>query len=181
MIQTKQPEEGEINMIITSSFKLTKSIREKVEEKLEKLNKYDLDNKTIRVSLSTKDYGTKAKILLTADGEQFEVSESHQDMYAAIDKAVGTIQKRIRRHLDSKKNIDRHSVRFEQPSVQKAEEGPKIVKRKPISVKPMFEEEAILQMELLNHRSFLFHNADTDSPCMIYKRHDGNYGIIETL
>lgn len=168
-------------MIITSSFKLTKPIKEKVEEKIEKLNKYDLNNKTVRVSLLTKPYGTKAKILLNADGEQFEVSESHSDMYVAIDKAVGTIQKRIRRNLDSKKDIDRKSVRFEQIPVHEGEKGPRIVKRKPISVKPMFEEEAILQMELLNHRSFLFHNADTDSPCMIYKRHDGDYGIIETI
>lgn len=168
-------------MIIRSSFKLTPAIKEKVEEKMNKLNKYDLDNKKVQVYLSTKSYGTKAKILLNVDGEQFEVSESHEDMYAAIDKAMGTIQKRIRRHLDSQKSIDRSSVRFEQVPVQKDEEGPKIVKRKPISVKPMFEAEAILQMELLNHRSFLFHNADTDSPCMIYKRHDGNYGIIETL
>lgn len=168
-------------MIITSSFKLTPAIKEKVEDKLEKLNKYSLDNKEIRVYLSTKSYGTKAKIIFNVDGEYFEVSESHQDMYAVIEKAVKTMDKRIRRRLDSKKSIDRDSVRFEQTSVQKDEEGPKIVKRKPISVKPMFEEEAILQMELLNHRSFLFHNADTDSPCMIYKRHDGNYGIIETM
>lgn len=55
----------------------------------------------------------------------------------------------------------------------------KIVKRKVFEIKPMFEEEAILQMELLGHKSFMFYNANIDKMCLLYKRKDGNYGLIE--
>mgnify|MGYP000958287573 CR=1 FL=1 len=57
----------------------------------------------------------------------------------------------------------------------------KIVKRKQFEMKPMYEEEAIAQMEMLKHSSFMFLNADTDEMCLLYKRKDGNYGIIERI
>ena len=66
------------------------------------------------------------------------------------------------------------------PAEEEKTEGV-IVKRKVFNLKPMYEEEAILQIELLGHPSFMFLNAETEKICLLYKRKDGNYGIIETV
>ena len=172
-----------MNNITARGFKLTKEIEQKVAEELRKLNKFKLENKRTNVSLSTETYGQKAEISIKVDGGDFRAESTNSDLYIAIEAAVRTLTNQVRRHLDISENNGKASIRFSESENQvviKNSSEPQIVKRKEITVKPMFETEAILQMELLGHRSFLFYNADTESPCMIYKRHDGDYGIIES-
>jgi len=73
-----------------------------------------------------------------------------------------------------------YDFNFEMIEVEEEKEDNKIVKRKTIEVKPMDEEEAILQMELLGHQFYMYKDADTNKPAVVYKRNDGNYGVIES-
>ena len=108
--------------------------------------------------------------------------ESHSDLYAAIDLTVDKLERQIRKNktkINSK--IKRNIIQnFEMDLEDNFEEDSKVLKRKKVDMKPMDEEEAILQMEMLGHSFFVFKNADTDSICVLYLRKDGNYGIIET-
>ena len=105
--------------------------------------------------------------------------EADKDLYAAIDKVTDKLERRIRknktRNMRTKEAIA--FVEFETTEEEDKEE--KIVKRKTINLKPMNEEEAILQMNLLGHEFFIFENSDTDGKSLLYKREDGNYGIID--
>lgn len=169
--------------ITARDFKLTESIEDKVKVELNKIEKFSQREKETNVVLSIKPNGQKAEVLFNLNGKLFKAEGLDENLYVAIESAVETLIKQIRRYVDKKKSNARDSIRFhnEVPKVEaKVSNKSKIVKRKVISAKPMYEQEAILQMDLLNHRSFMFYNADTNTPCMIYKRHDGDYGIIET-
>lgn len=176
------------------NFTLTDAIKTQAEDKFSKFNKFIDENETIDVLLDVDQNRHKASVYFNVEGEFFKAEESHDDLYAAIDLVVDTMQKQIRRHLDKLKAKGKESIRYgdlpivegELVSDRKPEEGKQenkkgeIVKRKMISTKPMFEEEAIEQMELLGHRSFIFYNAETETASMIYRRDDGDYGIIES-
>ena len=105
--------------------------------------------------------------------------ESNDDLYAAIDLTVDKLERQIRKNKTRmrKPSKEMYVVDFEVNS-EEVVEG-KIVKRKEIENKPMSEEEAILQMELLGHEFFIFNNSDINANSVIYKRKDGNYGILE--
>src|SRR5699024_4637663 len=110
--------------------------------------------------------------------------ESSDDMYASIDKAVDVLERQIRKYKTrlQKKYQDNQTIRFENvmPLQEEKDDGkPKIVRRKRFNLKPMYNEEAILQMELLGHNFFVYIDAETDMVNIIYKRKDGDYGLIE--
>lgn len=171
------------------NFTLTDAIKTHAEDKVSKFVKFIDEDETIDVLLDVDQNRHKVNVYFKVENEFFKAEESHDDLYAAIDLVVHTMQKQIRRHLDKLKSKDKESIRYgDFPVMNRDEEDqevlvkqdPRIVKRKVIPTKPMFEEEAIEQMELLGHRSFIFYNADTETASMLYKRHDGDYGIIES-
>lgn len=160
---------------------VTKAIKEYIEEKLDRLNKYyenseALDCKVVirsKNNLQSIEVTILAKFILRA-----EVAE--KDLYAAIDLVVDKLEGQIRKNKTRLKN------RYEKTEVQEMylnfeedeEEVLDIVKRKDIDTKPMDEEEAILQMQLLNHDFFVFKNIDEECVSVLYKRKDNKYGII---
>lgn len=172
--------------ITAKNFTLTEGIKQRIYSKFNKFKKFTLDEK-IDVILDTNKNRQKIEVFFTVKNKTFKAEAKHNDLYIAVDLVIDKIDKQIRRYLDKEASVNNESVRFtEYPSLTKINEEmivdamPKIVKRKFVSSKPMFEEEAIAQMELLGHRSFIFFNEDTESICMLYKRHDGDYGVIET-
>ena len=160
---------------------VTKSMKEYVEEKLSKLDKY-LDNPS----------NVRAKVIVKADKEapRVEVTiplksyilrseEKKDDFYASVDKTIDKLERQIRKNktrLTSKKI--NNSKDFALEAIKPVKEEKKITRRKTVEVKPMNEEEAILQMELLGHDFFMYKDADTDKPAVVYKRKDKDYGII---
>ena len=108
--------------------------------------------------------------------------EAHSDLYAAIDLTVDKLERQIRKHKTkinskNKKNVIQN---FEIDLEDKFEEDEsKVLKRKKVDMKPMDEEEAILQMELIGHQFYLFKNIDTSKEAVVYKRKNGGYGLIE--
>jgi ribosome hibernation promoting factor len=106
-------------------------------------------------------------------------------MYASIDKAVDVLERQIRKHKTKlqKKYKNTETIRFENLTSLNSEEDeddfPKIVRKKRFLLKPMMQEEAILQMELLGHNFYVFMDAENGGTSIVYKRKDGNYGLIE--
>ena len=162
---------------------VTKSIKEYIEEKLDRLNKYYENSKDLECKVVVRSKNNLQSIEVTIPANKFilraEVSE--KDLYAAIDLVVDKLEGQIRKNKTRLKNrydkieINEMFLNFEEVD---DEEELDIVKRKNIDMKPMDEEEALLQIELLNHDFFVFKNIDEECVSVIYKRKDNKYGII---
>ena len=166
-------------------IEITSAIRKYIEEKIGKLDKYFEDSDLLNVNVLVKIRGKEQKIEITIPASHFTLrrEESHEDLYAAIDLTVDKLERQIRKNktkLNSKikKNIISNFELDLEDSFDANDS--KVLKRKKLDMKPMDEEEAILQMNMLGHSFFVFKNTDTDSICVLYLRKDGNYGIIET-
>jgi len=126
-----------------------------------------------------------AEVTVTSKGPVIRAKEASVDMYAAIDLVSEKLERQFRKAKGKIK--DRHSSRaavppVPAPEIGEPEEGPEraIVKTKVLQVKPMTPEEAILQLELLGHDFFVFTSAETETVNVLYRRRDGDYGLIES-
>ena len=166
-----------------NKLEVTDSIRNYVEEKLGKLDKYFEEADEINANVLFRIQGKNQIVEVTVPIKKYilRAEEANEDLYASIDLVVEKLERQIRKN---KTRIKERKVK-DIPVINSEaiiEEEPKttIVKRKSVEMKPMDEEEAVLQMELLGHEFFVFQDIDTDSISVLYKRKDGNYGIIET-
>ena len=160
---------------------VTKSIKDYITEKMERLNKYFEGSKNIKASVLIRVKNNEQIIEVTVLTSKFTLraEEKHDDLYAAIDLVMDKLERQIRKNKTRLNDKYKNVIQFDIPSESdEEEEDLKIVKRKNIDTKPMDEEEAILQMELLNHDFFVFKNVDEECVSVMYKRRDGNYGII---
>ena len=164
-------------------IKVTQAINDYLRDKLSKLEKYieDYDNVRATVVVKVKNHEQKVEVTIPLKKFILRAEESKEDLYAAIDVVVDKIERQIRKNktkLQSKKIKERDIAIDYVEDID--DEDNKVVKRKTIEVKPMSEEEAIIQMELLGHSVYLFKDATSSKPTLVYKREDGNYGVIET-
>ena len=151
---------------------------------MSKLDKYFQKDIEGNVTFSTQKNRKIIEVTINLPGTIIRAEESSDDMYASIDKAVDVLERQIRKYKTKlqKRYQNGETIRFENVMplpAEKDEDKPKLVKRKKFGLKPMSYEEAILQMELLRHNFFVFMDADTDDVSVVYKRKDGNYGLIE--
>lgn len=161
---------------------VTDAIKDYVKEKLAKLDKYfdDPSSMEAHVLLKSKNNKDTIEVTIPAKGFTLRAEESNEDLYAAIDLITDILERQIRKNktrLNSRKNIQ-PEISFAFVEEDEEEEESQIVKRKTIESKPMSEEEAILQMELLGHDFFVYKDADEECIAVLYRRKDGNYGII---
>ena len=164
---------------------VTPAIKSYIEEKIGRLDKYLESPSDVSASIVVKVRGKEQIIEVTIPVNKIILrgEESHDDLYAAIDLVSDKIERQIRKNKTKlkkrkeKNNFIDFNYEFE---VNKDEEkDEKIVKRKAIEMKPMNEEEALLQMDLLGHEFFVFKNTDSECVSVLYKRKDGNYGLLE--
>lgn len=167
-----------------SKLEVTEAIKNYIEEKLGRLNKYFKDAEDITANVLIKTQGINDRIDVTIPIKRMILrsEEVDKDLYAAIDKVTDKLERQIRKNKDriNKKNNKTLIGDFETTLEDEFYEEEKIVKRKKVELKPIDEEEAILEMELLGHTFFVYKDVDTDNICVLYKRRNGNYGIIET-
>lgn len=164
----------------------TEAIKEYIESKLSKLDKYFETSDDIEATVLTKVNGREKVIEVTIPTKHFTLrnEEANEDLYAAIDKIADKLERQIRKNKTrmqrrvNKNELVGFDLSFD--SAKDEEEEKTIVKRKEIEMKPMSEEEAILQMNLIGHEFFVFTNVETGNVDVLYQRKDGNYGIIET-
>jgi len=163
-----------------NKIEVTKAINDYIEEKLSKVDKYFDDDVEAKAVISTKGREQKVEVTIWSGKYNVRAEESNEDLYAAIDLVVEKLQRQLKKYkakLNSKKNVREEYV----PEIEDyfEDEEQTIVRRKEVFLKPIDEEEAITQMELLGHSFFVFKNVDTDKINVVYKRKDGDYGIIE--
>ena len=162
---------------------ITEAMKGYAEEKIEKLEKYLEKADEVKCNILFKVRGPKQKIEITIPLSNctLRVEEEGQDFYAAIDTSIDKLERQIvknKTRLLNKRNKSKQDFILEFEQLEE-ENKDKIEKRKTIELKPMDEEEAILQMELLNHDFYMFKDIDTDKVAIIYKRKNNGYGIIE--
>lgn len=168
-------------MITGKNIALTDALKDTVERKLGKLDKYFDPSVEARATLSVQKNRQIIEVTIPADGMLLRGEEVTEDMYASIDNVVEKLERQIRKHKTKlERRVHEGTLRFANvPDF--AEEGLEstIVKTKKFAFKPMDAEEAVLQMDLLGHNFFVFMNSDTSEVNVVYKRKDGNYGLIE--
>ena len=164
-------------------LEVTDSIKNYIEEKIGRLDKYFENPDNITTTVLIKLRGNEQVVEATINANRFilRAEESHKDLYASIDKVSDKIERQIRKNKTRMhKKINKDLTRDFVLNFDEQEENDNvIVKRKVIEDKPMSEEEAILQMELIGHEFFAFRNVETKEVNVLYKRKDGDYGILE--
>ncbi|SCY86320.1 ribosome hibernation-promoting factor, HPF/YfiA family [Alkaliphilus peptidifermentans] len=166
------------------NVEVTDALRNSVEAKISKLEKYFNRDAEAQATLSVEKQRQIIEVTIPIDGSLLRAEEATDDMYTSIDKVVDKLSRQLRKHKTKleNRNIKFETIRFENIPALKEDEGfiePKIVKTKRFAIKPMSSEEAVLQMELIGHNFFVYANSDTDEVNVVYKRKDGNYGLIE--
>ncbi len=168
-------------LIRGEKIQVTDSIKDYIQEKLSKMDKYldNPENVEAKILIKVKGVEQRVEVTIQTKGYFLRAEESHSDLYAAIDLIIDKLERQFRKYKTKLLDKSRQENIQDSFDIEEAVEE-EIVKRKKIYLKPMDEEEAIMQMELLGHTFFVFKNIETDTICVIYKRHDGDYGLIET-
>lgn len=167
------------------NIEITEAIEEKVSEKLSKLDKYFIvsENVEAKVLVRTYPYGQKIEVTIPTEYVLLRAEVVDQDLYNAIDLVIDKLEGQIRKYKTrlNRKSKD-NKLAFNLSSIEPLEEEEEdvLVKTKTITPKPMDMEEAIMQMELIGHSFFVYRDTETDAISIVYRRNDGNYGLIET-
>ena len=165
---------------------VTPSINDYVEKKIGKLNKYFAGSDDLTATVLLKVRGKEQTVEVTIPFKKIvlRAEETHKDLYAAIDLVTEKLERQIRKNKTRiaqrkmKTNDIEINVDFDNSEIEETKE--KVVKRKQLDTKPMSEEEAILQMNMLGHEFFIYKDDETGNTCILYKRKDGDLGLIET-
>ncbi len=167
-----------------NKLEVTKPIKEYVEEKIGKLNKYFENPEDITAHVVVRVHGIDQIVEVTIPVKKLilRAEDRNKDLYSAIDLVVEKLERQIRKNKTKmqKKNLRTKITELKNDFEGIVEEEKKVVKRKKLEMKPMSEDEAILQMELLDHEFFVYEDAESNDICVLYKRKDGDYGLIDT-
>lgn len=163
------------------NIEVTQGLREAVEDKLGKLDRFFAPATEAVVRLSVQKDIQKIEVTIPVKGHIIRAEESSSDMYVSIDLVEEILERQLKKYknklIDKKQSAPSFSEAFLQEDAS-AEEEIQIVKSKKFAVKPMDPEEACVQMELLGHNFYVFLNADTEEVNVVYKRKGGTYGLI---
>ncbi|ESU34167.1 sigma-54 modulation protein [Bacillus sp. 17376] len=171
------------------NIEVTPAIREYVEKKVAKLDRYFTESPNANVNVNLKVYQdkkSKVEITIPMKNLVLRAEEIHEDMYAAIDLITDKLERQIRKHktkvnrkFREKESLKDYAPIFTEVEQVEDEEDLEVVRTKSFDLKPMDSEEAILQMNMLGHSFYVFTNAETNQTNVVYKRNDGRYGLIE--
>jgi len=170
--------------IYARNIPLTDGLKEAVENKLNRLDKYFSQPVEARATLSVTKMDQTFEVTIPFGNVLLRAEESSDDMYKSIDLVQDKLERQIRKYKTKiERKAGEQSVRFDETAFTQSDElegddAPKIVRTKKISMKPMSKEEAVLQMELLGHNFYVFEDEEGETG-VVYKRKDGNYGLLE--
>ncbi len=155
------------------------ALKEYIVKRLGKLDKYIDNLGDAQVSLSSERGFSRIEVTIPINGMILRGEESTRDMYASTDLVVEKLEKQIEKYKGKlqKRGARYVNERIHTPVIE--DDAPRVVRTKRFAIKPMPVEEAVLQMNLLGHNFFVFSNAETEQVNVVYKRKDGNYGLIE--
>ena len=164
------------------NIEVTEGLRAAVEDKLSKLEKYFTPDTACKVTLSVEKDRQKMEVTIPMKGHIIRAEQVSDDMYVTIDLVVDIIEAQLKKYrkklIDKQQNTESLRREFVEEDAADDEEI-RIVRVKKFGMKPMFPEDACVQMELLGHNFFVFSNAQTGEVNVVYKRADRSYGLIE--
>jgi len=172
-----------MNIIVTGRhLEVTPALKSYAEEKLKKFDRYLSQITEATVTLTVEKYRHKAEVLLKANGVLIQAEGVTGEIYSSIDEVVEKLEKQVKKYkekLVSHRKGEGKTIAT--ASVATERESGKIIKKKRFDMKPMNPDEAAMQMELLDKNFFVFSNQTTGEINVIYRRNDGNFGLIEPV
>ncbi len=170
--------------ITGKNIELTQGLKDAVEERFKKLDKYFTKDTEAIITLNVEKGRQKIEVTIPMKGSYLRAEEITSDMYASIEAVTNTLEAQLKKHrnkLIDRKQSDSTKI-FAQDFLDESEtdeESIQIIRTKKFDMKPMYPEDACLEMDLIGHDFFMFRNADTDEINVVYKRKNGSYGLIE--
>ncbi len=169
-------------IISGKNIAVSEGLRTAVEDKLGKLERYFTPDTEVVVTLSVEKERQKIEVTIPVKGNIIRSEQVSNDMYVSIDLVEEVIERQLRKYKN--KIVDRHQAggSFQKAYLEKdyeEDEEIRIIRTKKFDIKPMYPEDACVQMELLGHNFFVFCNAETDQVNVVYKRKGNTYGLIE--
>lgn len=168
--------------IIGKNITVTEGLKAAVEDKIGKLEKYFSAETEVHVTLCVEKDRQKIEVTIPVKGNIIRSEQVSNDMYVSIDLVEEIIERQLKKYKTKITDRAQGSNSFKQEFLENDymdEEEIKIVRNKKFDIKPMYPEDACVQMELLGHSFFVFVNAETDQVNVVYKRKGGTYGLIE--
>ena len=168
-------------IISGKNLDITDGLRSAVTEKLKKLERYFTPDTEVHVTLSVEKERQKIEVTIPVKGNIIRSEQSSTDMYVSIDLVEEVIERQLRKYKNKLIARQQGGGNFQKEFLEKDSEDQevKIIRTKKFDIKPMYPEDACVQMELLGHAFFAFVNAETDEINVVYRRKGGTYGILE--
>ena len=164
------------------NIELTEGLKAAVEDKLNKLEKYFTPDTEVNVTLSVEKERQKVEVTIPMKGNYIRSEQVSNDMYVSIDLVEEVIERQLRKYKTKIVNQQQAGGNFQKEFVEDEfleDEEVNIIRTKKFGIKPMYPEDACVQMELLGHNFYVFRNAETDEVNVVYKRKGNTYGLIE--
>ena len=169
-------------IIIGRNIDITEGLKSAVREKLGKLERYFTPETEIHVTLSVEKDRQKIEVTIPVKGNIIRSEQVSSDMYVSIDLVEEVIERQLRKYKTKIVNQQQAGGNFQKEFVEDEfleDEEVNIIRTKKFGIKPMYPEDACVQMELLGHNFYVFRNAETDEVNVVYKRKGNTYGLIE--
>ncbi|MBD5482756.1 MAG: ribosome-associated translation inhibitor RaiA [Lachnospiraceae bacterium] len=169
-------------IILGKNIEVTEGLRSAVEDKIGKLEKYFTTETEVHVTLSVEKERQKIEVTIPVKGNIIRSEQVSNDMYVSIDLVEEIIERQLKKYKTKLVEQQQSANYFKKDYIDREfpeEEEIKIIRTKKFDIKPMYPEDACIQMELLGHSFFVFCNAETDQVNVVYKRKGNTYGLIE--
>ena len=169
-------------IIVGKNIDVTPGLRQAVEDKIGKLERYFTSDTRVHVTLNVEKERQKIEVTIPVKGTIIRSEQVSNDMYVSIDLVEEIIERQLKKYKNKLADSKHGADNFRQEFIEKDytdDDEIKIVRTKKFEVKPMYPEDACVQMELLGHGFFVFTNAESGQTCVVYKRKGNTYGLIE--
>ncbi|MGB9822676.1 ribosome hibernation-promoting factor, HPF/YfiA family [Thermodesulfovibrio sp.] len=159
---------------------VTEALKQYIEKRVSKFERFLNDASEAIVTISTEKFTHKIDVLLKVNGHLIQAEGKTEDLYSAVDQVVEKLEKQVLKYKEKIQNKNKkEAVKYPATAPQEIEQVKRIVKYKKFDLRPMSPEEAVDQMELLDKDFFIFLNSFTGDVNVVYRRKDGNFGLIE--
>ena len=168
-------------VISGKNIDVTEGLKKAVEDKLGKLERYFTSDTEIIVTLSVEKERQKIEVTIPVKGTVIRSEQVSNDMYVSIDLVEEVIERQLRKYKNKIVQREQGGGSFRQEFIEKEaeDEEVRIIRTKQYDLKPMYPEDACVQMEMLGHSFYVFVNAETDQVNVVYKRKGNTYGLLE--
>ncbi len=171
---------------VGKSYVVSEAIKAHAEKKINRLSKFLPETTEVNVTFDVTKLDHKVEVTVYLQKRVLRAEMVDKDMYAAVDKVADVLENQMSKYKDRLKTKGRRDSSYNDEyatyfaeDASTLDDEPKIIKSKRFAIKPMDTQDAIMEMDLIGHSFFVFRNSQSDEVNVVYKRNDGNYGLIE--